>query len=144
MNRLVIDTSLVIHTFPPPPLNSAVVQADSRMSLFLNNGSQSNPTVVVLLSPEMLDEQLNRACQAFVDHTVKVRRVLHKYDGSNPDFGGQNGSRVIHGGGVVPASPSFFPLFGSTPTLEPGLRRHNGTTELHGVECFVFLGGRFA
>lgn len=47
-------------------------QADGRISLFLNNGSQSNPTVVVLLSPDMLDEQLNRACQAFVDHTVKV------------------------------------------------------------------------
>lgn len=48
------------------------VQADARVSLFLNNGSQSNPTVVVLLSPEMLDEQLNQACKAFVDHTVKV------------------------------------------------------------------------
>lgn len=52
---------------------STTVQADARVSLFLNNGSQSNPTAVVLLSPEMLDEQLNRACQAFVDHTVKVK-----------------------------------------------------------------------
>lgn len=51
-----------------------VVQADARISLFLNNGSQSNPTAVVLLSPEILDEQLNRACQAFVDHTVKVKK----------------------------------------------------------------------
>lgn len=42
------------------------------MSLFLNNGSVSNPPVVVLLSPGMVDEQLNRACQAFVDHTVQV------------------------------------------------------------------------
>ncbi|CAN0079411.1 unnamed protein product [Pylaiella littoralis] len=47
-------------------------KADNRMSLFLNNGSQSNPTVVVLLSPEMLNEQLDRACQAFVDYTVKT------------------------------------------------------------------------
>ncbi|CAM9260235.1 unnamed protein product [Hapterophycus canaliculatus] len=47
-------------------------KADERMSLFLNNGSQSNPDSVVLLSPEMLDEQLNRACQAFVNHTVKA------------------------------------------------------------------------
>lgn len=51
---------------------STSVQVDARVGLFLNNGSQSNPTVVVLLSPEMLEEQLNRACQAFVDHTVKV------------------------------------------------------------------------
>lgn len=49
------------------------MQADARVSLFLNNGSQSNPTAVVLLSPEALDAQLNRACQAFVDHTVKVK-----------------------------------------------------------------------
>eukprot|EP00752_Nemacystus_decipiens_P007824 g6989.t1 len=58
-------------------------KADARVSLFLNNGSQSNPTAVVLLSPETLDEQLNRACQAFVDHTVKTdskrRQILvHK------------------------------------------------------------------
>lgn len=48
------------------------LQADGRMGLFLNNGSQSNPSVVVLLSPETVDEQLNRACQLFVDHTVKA------------------------------------------------------------------------
>lgn len=42
------------------------------MSLFLNNGSQSNPSIVVLLSPGMADEQINQACQAFVDHTVKA------------------------------------------------------------------------
>lgn len=52
---------------------TTTAQADARVSLFLNNGSQSNPTAVVLLSPEMLGEQLNRACQAFVDHTVKVK-----------------------------------------------------------------------
>lgn len=46
------------------------------MSLFLNNGSQSNPDTVVLLSPGMLDEQLNRACQSFVNHTIKVRTVF--------------------------------------------------------------------
>ncbi|CAM9718290.1 unnamed protein product, partial [Ectocarpus fasciculatus] len=58
-------------------------KADARISLFLNNASQSNPTLVVLLSPENVDEQLNRACQAFVDHTVKTdlkrRQILvHK------------------------------------------------------------------
>lgn len=48
------------------------------MSLFLNNGSQSNPPVVVLLTPGTINEQLNRACQAFVDHTVKVRTVRRR------------------------------------------------------------------
>lgn len=43
------------------------------MSLFLNNASQSNPPVVCLLTPGAMEEQLNRACQAFVDHTVKAR-----------------------------------------------------------------------
>lgn len=45
------------------------------MSLFLNNGSQSNPSVVVLLTPGAINEQLNRACQAFVDHTVKASLI---------------------------------------------------------------------
>lgn len=49
------------------------------MSLFLNNGSQSNPNSVVLLSPEMLDEQLNRACQAFVNYTVKVGVLYRRW-----------------------------------------------------------------
>jgi len=57
----------------------SAVQADGRISMFLNNGSQSNPTVVVLLSPDMLDEQLNRACQAFVDYTVKVKTSRRLY-----------------------------------------------------------------
>lgn len=50
-------------------------QADDRMSLFLNNGSQSNPPVVVLLTPSTMNEQLNSACKAFVDHTVKASRI---------------------------------------------------------------------
>lgn len=45
------------------------------MSLFLNNASESNPPVVVLLTPGMVDEQLNRACQVFVDHTIKVNEA---------------------------------------------------------------------
>ena len=45
------------------------------MSLFLNNGSQSNPSAVVLLTPGAMNEQLNRACQAFVDHTVKASLI---------------------------------------------------------------------
>ena len=51
------------------------MQVDARMSMFLNNASESNSPVVVLLSPEMIDEQLNRACQAFVEHTFKVKHV---------------------------------------------------------------------
>lgn len=45
------------------------------MSLFLNNGSQSNPPVVMLLTPSTMNEQLNSACKAFVDHTVKASPI---------------------------------------------------------------------
>lgn len=44
--------------------------------MFLNNASQSNPSTVFLVTPRALDEQLNRASQAFVDHTVKVVKRL--------------------------------------------------------------------
>ncbi|CAM9874990.1 unnamed protein product [Ascophyllum nodosum] len=63
-------------------------RVDARMSMFLNNASESNSPVVVLLSPEMIDEQLNRACQAFVEHTfktdakrkqIRVHKAVHLY-----------------------------------------------------------------
>ncbi|CAM9321089.1 unnamed protein product, partial [Choristocarpus tenellus] len=64
--------------FPPlPPEDDhhyvfKLGKADEHLCMVLNNGSLSNPPVVVLLTPESLEEQMFMACQAFVEHTVKV------------------------------------------------------------------------
>ncbi|CAM9613455.1 unnamed protein product [Discosporangium mesarthrocarpum] len=46
--------------------------ADPRISLVLNNGSLSNPPVMVLFEPQCLEEQIHIACQSYVEHTIKI------------------------------------------------------------------------
>jgi len=68
---------------PPNPNDEhyryALVATDTRMNFLLNNGSQSNPTTIRLVSPESLDSQLNAAISEFVEKGVKgdaKRRVI--------------------------------------------------------------------